>query len=86
MTGTLRITWRHGVHSIAHLAQTMDDACSKALWQRVQETGGAAARTGAAADASQAITALSRVPVHLVADLEKSPPNLKVVLANPLMV
>lgn len=86
VTGTLRITWRHGVHSIAHLSQTMDDACSKALWQRVQETQGAAARSGAAADASQAITALSRVPVHLVADLEKSPPNLKVVLANPLMV
>ena len=73
----LTLQWRAGVHPIAWLAQAIDDAACARLWA----THGA--RLVLASGSAQRIAPLTRLAVYVLADMDKSPPILKVVPVPP---
>ncbi|CCV00772.1 unnamed protein product [Malassezia sympodialis ATCC 42132] len=73
----LTLQWRAGVHPIAWLAQAIDDAACARLWA----THGA--RLVLASGSAQRIAPLTRLAVYVLADMDKSPPILKVVRVPP---
>ncbi|WFD31992.1 Translational repressor [Malassezia sp. CBS 17886] len=81
-SATLTLVWRRGVHTVEWLAHSMDDAHSQRLWARMAHRGDAGhpPRSG---PAKQTIAPLTRLTVHVAADMEKSPPVLKILPANP---
>lgn len=73
----LTLQWRTGEHPIAWLAQAIDDAACARLWAQHE------AHLCLASGAAQCIAPLTRLCVYVLADMDKSPPTLKVVPVPP---
>lgn len=73
--GALMLEWRD-MHVLQHMSEILEDAHSLEMWQRVSHEPKPKAVT-------QTVAPLSRVDVYIVADLQKSPPSVKVFVANP---
>ena len=73
--GALVLEWRN-VHVLQHMSQILDDAHSSELHMSISNTPAPEATT-------LVVAPLSRIDVYIVADLNKSPPTLKVFVANP---
>ncbi|WFD28156.1 Translational repressor [Malassezia nana] len=70
---TLTLRWRANTHPLAWLAQAIDDAACARLWDMHS------ARLAPVKATTQRIAPLERLDVYVLADMEKSPPILKVV-------
>ncbi|WFD35078.1 Translational repressor [Malassezia cuniculi] len=73
--GALVLDWQ-GVHVLEHMAKLLEDKHSIELWNSVSSQP-------TPKPASLTVAPLSHIDVYIVADLHKSPPSLKVFVANP---
>ncbi|WFD20848.1 Translational repressor [Malassezia caprae] len=73
----LTLQWRAHAHPIAWLAEAIDDAACARLWAAHK------AHLTPASGAAQHIAPLTRLAVYVLADMDKSPPILKVVPVPP---
>ena len=83
VTRTLTLTWRPGMDSLAWLAQGLDDAHCAALWDRVRPSPASVLMPPAPGAASQHIAPGTELDIVCVADTDKSPPILKLLVCNP---
>ena len=79
---SLMLTWSKGIHSIAWFGHAIDDAQCMKVWETEKERQTKATSTAPVCQ-QQRIMTLTEVDVFILSDMDKSPPILKVVIANP---
>ncbi|WFD05876.1 Translational repressor [Malassezia vespertilionis] len=76
----LYLTWRRGIHSLQYFSTSVHDAHIAQLWATLQDSVQTAPHEG---ETLQHIRPLAQLEVYIAAELEKSPPILKVFAENP---